>query len=256
MTWTLFDQPASVPFFGAGLPSRPAADRPRQDPRLRWWGHLHSGRREDGLRGYVALCSGRRGAALVVADGLGHGPLAAQASTERVMYPSDRSVFSAGHHFRKHSCHDRRHTRGGPCSGAIDPVPGKLIYAGVGNIAGTARPSDGASRGLVSHNGTVGHLVRKIQPFEYPWLPSSCWCSIPMGCKPAGDGQVPGLMRRHPTVIAALFFGIFGVDAMMPRRLSWTRHPIMTLSMLTLSTNHELMTCGNSAMRRRRKCLR
>ena len=56
------------------------------------------------------------------------------------------------------------------------PSPGStrdrevVRFAGVGNISGVI--IDAGSRriaSMVSQNGTVGHAVRKIQEFEYPW---------------------------------------------------------------------------------------
>ena len=41
-------------------------------------------------------------------------------------------------------------------------------FMGVGNISGVLI-SGGQSRNLVSHNGIVGHTMRRVQTFDYPF---------------------------------------------------------------------------------------
>src|SRR6202000_748728 len=62
-----------------------------------------------------------------------------------------------------------RATRGAAISVArFQPASGKMIYAGVGNVAGVLATS-GELRRMVSMPGTAGHNARKIQAFEYPF---------------------------------------------------------------------------------------
>ena len=67
------------------------------------------------------------------------------------------------------------HARGlsptrGSAAGVCEPRPGQELcrFVGVGNVA-CAVVTDAATRRLVSHNGIVGHSVRKIQEFAAPW---------------------------------------------------------------------------------------
>ena len=68
-------------------------------------------------------------------------------------------------------------TRGAAAAIAhVDPRRELVTYAGVGNIAGFVLGGE-RPRALVSHNGILGHEVRRIQEFTYPWPPaprSSC----------------------------------------------------------------------------------
>jgi hypothetical protein len=56
----------------------------------------------------------------------------------------------------------------------IDLDRREVRYCGVGNIAGTVLdPGQNRGMSMVSHNGTVGHTLRKVQEFTYPWTESS-----------------------------------------------------------------------------------
>ena len=56
----------------------------------------------------------------------------------------------------------------------IDFESGTLKYAGVGNIAATIL-EDGNTRSLVSHNGTVGAEMRKVQEFTIDGKQNPSW---------------------------------------------------------------------------------
>jgi anti-sigma regulatory factor (Ser/Thr protein kinase) len=143
---------------------------------------------------------------LIVADGLGHGVLAAEASQEAV------SVFRANTDFAPVAALDQVHrrlrgTRGAAVAIAqIDLAGLKLKYAGIGNICGVIA---GGLRmqSLVSHNGTAGHEARKLHEFSYD-LPAR-WTLIMHS-----DGittswnldHYPGLLHHHPSVIAGVLY--------------------------------------------------
>ena len=147
---------------------------------------------------------------LMIADGLGHGPLAADAAVaacqafDAAPFASPGALLEAMHAALSG-------TRGAAVAVAqVDPAAGKLTYAGVGNIAGTLIAADGSSRGLFSHNGTIGHLVRKIQMFDYPWPPDGLLVLHSDGLQTRWVlSKYPGLARRHPAVIAGVLFRDF-----------------------------------------------
>lgn len=146
---------------------------------------------------------------IVVADGLGHGPGAAEASAEAVR------IFSAGDADSLAELLDSMHrslraTRGAAVAIAeIDPDRRSLTYAGLGNVSGLVI-ADGSTRNLVSHNGTVGHSMRRIQEFSYE-LPSDAMVVL------HSDGIMtrwrldayPGLDRRPPAVTASVLYRDF-----------------------------------------------
>lgn len=145
-------------------------------------------------------------AVILVADGLGHGPGAAEAAREAV------------HTFHEHAAltpaaiveaiHGAlRSTRGAAVAIAeIVPPQETVRFAGVGNISGVVLSTEG-SRNMVSYNGTAGHTVRKIREFSYAW-PADALLIL------SSDGLVtrlhpehyPGLTKRHPDLIAATLY--------------------------------------------------
>ena len=106
---------------------------------------------------------------LIVADGLGHGPKAAEASAAAVaMFHLHPSASPVEHLASIHPA--LKATRGAAVAVArVDANRREIRFAGVGNIAGTVFDPGGPHRGLVSHNGTVGGNMHKVQEFTLPW---------------------------------------------------------------------------------------
>lgn len=146
---------------------------------------------------------------IVVADGLGHGPGAATASAEAVR------IFGTGDAGSLAELLDSMHrslraTRGAAVAIAeIDPDRRSLTYAGLGNIAGLVI-ADGATRSLVSHNGTVGHSMRRIQEFSYELPPDALVVLHSDGIMTRWSlDAYPGLARRHPAITASVLYRDF-----------------------------------------------
>jgi anti-sigma regulatory factor (Ser/Thr protein kinase) len=146
---------------------------------------------------------------ILVADGLGHGPLAA-AAAEAAGAAHDAAPF-AGPSATIEAAHVRMHgTRGGAVAVTLlDARAGAAQFAGVGNIAGSI-VSGADSRGLFSHNGTAGVQVRKIQQFDYPWPPAGMLVLHSDGLQSRWSLEAhPGVARRHPAVVAGLLYRDF-----------------------------------------------
>lgn len=150
------------------------------------------------------------GLALMVADGLGHGPAAAEASHaaagafHRTRRDAPSAALTAMHG-------DLRHTRGAAIAIAeLDDDSGEVRYAGVGNIAGTIVARDGTVQRMVSMNGTIGHNARQFRDFRYRLDDGGL---IVMASDGLGTGwrldDYPGLAARHPTLIAAVLYRDF-----------------------------------------------
>jgi anti-sigma regulatory factor (Ser/Thr protein kinase) len=109
---------------------------------------------------------------LMVADGLGHGSYAAEASREAVRVFREHASDKPGETL------DWMHRALKPTRGAavgiavVNLASRSLRFAGVGNISGTVYVN-GTSRSAVSQNGTVGHELRRIQEFDYPFPPGA-----------------------------------------------------------------------------------
>jgi anti-sigma regulatory factor (Ser/Thr protein kinase) len=149
------------------------------------------------------------GATLVGVDGLGHGPEAAKAAAGAIQAVQKRpaarpaEVLLTGHELL-------RITRGAAMSVArIDYSGGDIRFAGIGNVAavvfdGTAR------RALVSHNGIVGHNMRKVQEFTAPFPPGALCVLASDGIQTQWDiGAYPGLHVHAPALVAAVLMRDF-----------------------------------------------
>lgn len=150
---------------------------------------------------------------MIVADGLGHGILAAQAANEAVRIfqelaeRSPKEMMEAAHR-------SLRSTRGAAVAIAEINLPQQTVrFAGVGNIVAmslSTDPSTQSRQNWVSFNGTVGHEVRKIQEYTYPWITNGL---IVMHSDGLGTQwrleQYPGLIHKHPSLIAGVLYRDF-----------------------------------------------
>lgn len=143
----------------------------------------------------------------MLADGLGHGVAAHDAAEEarRLFQHSFRSspIAAIG------AIHaGLRATRGGAVAVlALDLAASRLVFCGLGNIAGLAA-AGGNVRRFVSMNGIAGHTAERLQEFVYP-------CDGPgLVVILHSDGvsanwsldRYAGLASRHPAVIAAVLY--------------------------------------------------
>ena len=152
----------------------------------------------------IAFADGR--AMLAVADGLGHGPSAADASRRAVDVAVDRCGDQPGMIVAQvHSA--LRSTRGAALAIAeLDPRSTSVRYAGLGNIAASI-VSPRESKSLVSYNGIAGHEARKIQEFAYEWPAGALLVVHSDGLSGRWDlARYPGLALRHPSVVAGVLY--------------------------------------------------
>jgi anti-sigma regulatory factor (Ser/Thr protein kinase) len=146
------------------------------------------------------------GAILFVADGLGHGPGAADASGTAIMaFKKSRDTSPVPLLRQVHAA--LRGTRGAAVSvGALAYDEGSVRFAGIGNVAGRVVDA-GQVKHMVSHAGTAGYEARRFQEFSYD-LPRSAAVII------HSDGLVSswsldnyaGLLSRDPALIAAVLY--------------------------------------------------
>ncbi|HEY0062762.1 MAG TPA: ATP-binding protein [Telluria sp.] len=147
----------------------------------------------------------------LLADGLGHGPQAAEASEKAALVLASHEEYPAAALLQE--AHVALHgTRGAAVSVArIDTLNAQLAYAGVGNIAAHVYDRDGnGRRQLVSHNGIVGSNLRKVQEFSTPWPPGSHLVLHSDGLASRWDlSEFTGVFQCHPRIIAALLYRDF-----------------------------------------------
>jgi anti-sigma regulatory factor (Ser/Thr protein kinase) len=142
---------------------------------------------------------------VVIMDGLGHGPEAAQAAAnglhEVAAAPADDPVTLLGRL-------DRRLLGGRGAVAAVARLGrDQLAFGGVGNI-GARLGADGRTHGLVSSMGTLG-LGQRLRPQATvtPWRADSLFTAHTDGVRTSWDlSRYPGLTGHDPAVMAALIW--------------------------------------------------
>jgi anti-sigma regulatory factor (Ser/Thr protein kinase) len=165
-----------------------------------------------------AVTEPRPGRTLVmVADGLGHGFDAAQASRQAVrLFHENVSLEPVRLMETLHA--GLRSTRGAAVAIAdLRLDRGEVRFVGVGNVSAavlsaavvSAGPAGAqpASRSMSSQNGTVGAEARRIQEFVYPWPAGALLVMHSDGLGGHWDlGRHPGLRSKRPSVIAGVLY--------------------------------------------------
>jgi anti-sigma regulatory factor (Ser/Thr protein kinase) len=146
---------------------------------------------------------------ITVADGLGHGPQAAEASRRAIEIASEHAKSAAGSVVAEIHA-GLRPTRGAAIAVAeLDTAGASLRFAGLGNISASVI-SAGVSKSLVSLNGIAGHEMRKIQEFSYEWQNEPLLVMHSDGISARWDlARYPGLGLRDPSVVAGVIYRDF-----------------------------------------------
>jgi anti-sigma regulatory factor (Ser/Thr protein kinase) len=137
----------------------------------------------------------------VLVDGLGHGMGAAEAAQEAIATVRQR-VEKSPAEILDYMHNALKKTRGAVAAVVeVRPSERQLTYAGIGNISASIL-SKGTSRSLISHNGTLGMTVARVQEFRTEWLPDSVFVMHSDGLQSKWDLlSYPGLISRHPALI-------------------------------------------------------
>lgn len=146
---------------------------------------------------------------ILVVDGLGHGPEAAEAA--------DLALATFSEHREENPAllleltHDAlRHSRGAAGAVAqVRPQERRVVYAGIGNIRGMVLTGAG-HHDLASHDGTLGLRAQRIREFVYDWAPNSLLIVMSDGV--TGRVQLesyPGLVVRAAPLVSAVLMRDF-----------------------------------------------
>lgn len=143
---------------------------------------------------------------VMIADGLGHGPHAAEAAN-RAVVTFARHAFDGPASFCTTAHHEMAGTRGAAVALAHVTKGGPARYGGIGNISGAIVANDGTSRGLISQNGTVGYQIRTALQHDHLWPAGAHLIMHSDGLTSRWVlSNYPGLLRRHPAVIAGVLY--------------------------------------------------
>jgi len=149
-------------------------------------------------------------AAVLIADGLGHGIFASEASEAAVQAFEREPIGGETAHALESIHHAIRHTRGAAAAIAdVSKDRGVVRFAGVGNIVG-AVCLDGTLRQTVSNNGTLGHQAQHFREYLYPWAADGVLVMHSDGLSGRWTlDRYPGLRQRDATLIAAILYRDF-----------------------------------------------
>ncbi len=150
---------------------------------------------------YVMRFLGGRRILASVIDGLGHGvdaheaALVAQSAVEMNSGLNLVGLFRDAHQLL-------RRTRGAVMAVAVLHLDERRMeYLGVGNIESVLFNEETSTQ-LVSMGGTVGHSMRSVRPFEYPWDGRHTLVMCSDGVRSAWRTQIPlEILRAHPDVL-------------------------------------------------------
>lgn len=197
---------------GLGTVVRARFGRPRESDRFEY------GAVSTALEGEVVcgdawdVMDGESGLRLVVADGLGHGPFASEAAREAV------AVFRTHPTSSPTAVMEFAHLALGKTRGAagamfeILPAKREVRGSGIGNIS-MRLVSDAGSKSLVSDNGTLGGRARRAQESRLTWTEDAILVVHSDGLATQWSlDSYPGLVARHPSVIAAVLYRDFQRD--------------------------------------------
>ena len=145
-----------------------------------------------------------------LADGLGHGPTAAQAAI-----PAIEAMRAARNTSKPIELLEVAHQATRPTRGAafgvavVDGGDGLVRFAGIGNIAAVVLEAD-HRRQLVSYEGILGHSYRKVVEMTNPWSGEKALVLHSDGIGTHWDMKLyPGLLARDPSLIAGVLFRDF-----------------------------------------------
>jgi anti-sigma regulatory factor (Ser/Thr protein kinase) len=148
-------------------------------------------------------------AVLFVVDGLGHGLAASEAARTALRIFDQEKKDDLPRLI--HTLHaGLRPTRGAAAAIAVlEPAKKQVRFIGVGNISGVIESADG-TRSMVSHNGTLGAELRRVQEFSYPWPPGGLLVLHSDGLSAHWTlSKYLGLRQKRLAVIAGVLYRDF-----------------------------------------------
>ena len=140
----------------------------------------------------------------ILADGLGHGSLAAEASQKAIAVGDAGGEATPEELLQDIHCALRGSRGAAVAVGQINRELRVLRFSGIGNIAVSIFQRENR-RHLLSHNGIVGSNMRKSQEFSESWAEGDMVVAHSDGINTRWDlEQYPGLAMCHPGIIAAI----------------------------------------------------
>ena len=145
------------------------------------------------------------GGRIVVADGLGHGPLAREAALTTLRATWQRPPGAARALEDAHRA--ARGTRGAAVALVeVDLATQEIRFAGFGNVAGVLVGPEGI-QSMISMSGTAGQGTLKSREFTYRFARGALLVMSSDGLTSGWSlEQYAGLARRHPGLVAGVLY--------------------------------------------------
>ncbi len=144
---------------------------------------------------------------IMLADGLGHGLLAARASQEAIRVFRQKSRLLNPREILGAIHEAIRGTRGAAVAVAeIDPVSRLVRFIGIGNISGSILSRQGV-KNMISLNGIVGGEIRKLETLTYPWPDNALMVMHSDGLISHWNlERYPGILNKCSSLIAGVLY--------------------------------------------------
>ncbi len=142
----------------------------------------------------------------VLADGLGHGPTAAECATGAIeAFQLSKESEPAKIIREIHAA--LRGTRGAAVSVVrLDPVARQIYFSGVGNVLGVVS-APGHNKSFVAMPGIVGHHMAAVREFKYDWPAESVVLLYSDGISSHWSlDEYEGLGVQDPSLISAVIY--------------------------------------------------
>jgi anti-sigma regulatory factor (Ser/Thr protein kinase) len=146
---------------------------------------------------------------ILVADGLGHGPEAAHAAEAAKETLRKRAGLTPARLMEaQHGA--LRPTRGAALAiASLSAVDTSFKFAGIGNVGVCVITADQCKH-VVSHNGIVGHNMRKVQEFTHDFPSDALLMMYSDGLTRQWSlNDYPGLQACHPALVAGVLYRDF-----------------------------------------------
>lgn len=144
-----------------------------------------------------------------VVDGLGHGALAAHAA--QLAVETLRTHAGASLTEQVDLAHRALRSTRGAALGIAEILHDQATvnFVGIGNIMAAVCLA-GGTRSMVSQNGILGHQIRRVTEFRYPWSDAALLVMCSDGINTHWDiSPYAGLAARDPSLIAATLYRDF-----------------------------------------------
>jgi anti-sigma regulatory factor (Ser/Thr protein kinase) len=145
----------------------------------------------------------------LVVDGLGHGLYASEAVTMATSMVAKAMADDPGIPLTNllNQMHGPMRATRGAAIAIVSVANGFATCCGVGNVSVLLHNGDGTAKTVLSHNGTLGHQMHRLQEFNFPVHAGTVLVMHSDGIATHWKmAQYPGLLESAPSTIAGVLY--------------------------------------------------